>query len=242
MDPDFKVKVETFEGPLDLLLSLIEKKKLHISDVSLASITDEYIGYVRERGEYSIADMADFILVAATLMLIKSLALLPGLSVTPEEQASIEDLERRLRILERMRELSQHVRQRFGATRLFERQIAPSEGVVFAPPVSGSVSQAGMHAAMRRVIASIQTKPKLPEAKVKKVLRLEDAISNLMERITRNIRMSFKDFASGDRMNIIVNFLAVLELVKQGTLAASQEMHFADIQIESRDVSLPRYD
>ncbi len=244
MDPDFQVQAGAFEGPLDLLLTLIEKKKMHISDVSLAAITDDYIAYVNEKGGHSIADTADFILVAATLMLIKSLALLPGLSVTPEEQASIEDLENRLKTLERMRALSRHIEEQFGRHPLYAREAATPrpEGIIFAPPRNGSLTAVALLEAVKKAVAVIPQKTKLAVARVHTIIRLEDVITNLMERVTRNIKMSFREFAAGDRMNIIVSFLAVLELVKQGSLAASQSGHFGEIQLESMQVSTPRYD
>ena len=96
MPEDFKVRVGEFEGPLELVLDLIEKRKMHISDVSLSQVADEFIEYIKSFEEFPIADSADFILVASTLLLIKSKSLLPNLQLTEEEQGSIEDLENRL--------------------------------------------------------------------------------------------------------------------------------------------------
>ena len=96
MHDDFKVKIGEIEGPLELILDLIEKRKLHISDVSLSQVADEFIEYIKSFEEFPIQDSADFILVASTLLLIKSKSLLPNLSLTPEEQDNIEDLENRL--------------------------------------------------------------------------------------------------------------------------------------------------
>ena len=96
METDFKVKVGEFEGPLELILDLIEKRKLHISDISLSQVADEFIEYIKSFEEFPMSDSADFILVASTLLLIKSKSLLPNLPLTEEEQGSIEDLENRL--------------------------------------------------------------------------------------------------------------------------------------------------
>src|SRR3989344_9116880 len=93
----FHVKTEVFEGPLDLLLSLIEKHKLHINDVSLSKVTDDYISYVNAQVDFPMGQAADFILVASTLVLIKSKSLLPTLDLSKEEQGDIADLERRLK-------------------------------------------------------------------------------------------------------------------------------------------------
>ncbi|HVT74797.1 MAG TPA: segregation/condensation protein A, partial [Candidatus Paceibacterota bacterium] len=97
----FTVKQERFEGPLELLLDLIEKRKLFVNDVSLSKVADDYIGYVNNLGEFPVAEGAQFVLIASTLLLIKSKSLLPTLELTTDEQASIDDLNRRLKIYER---------------------------------------------------------------------------------------------------------------------------------------------
>src|SRR5680860_1759995 len=103
---DFKLKMNNFEGPLDLLLSLIEKKKLHISDITLAQVTDDYISYIRNGQNISLENIANFILVASTLVLIKSYSLISTLSITEEEKENIEDLETRLKKYQRIKELA----------------------------------------------------------------------------------------------------------------------------------------
>src|SRR4051812_4242556 len=118
---DFKVKMEAFEGPLGLLLNLVEKRKLFINDISLSKVADDFISYVRELGNFPIAESAEFILVASTLLLIKSKSLLPTLDLTSEEQDSIEDLEKRLKLYQRIRDLTIHVREKFGKDIIFEK-------------------------------------------------------------------------------------------------------------------------
>src|SRR6478609_2971026 len=93
---DFAVKTPVYEGPLDLLLDLVEKRKLFVSDVSLAQVTDDFIKYIESHEEFPISESAEFIVIASTLMLVKSRSLLPMLELTQEEEASIEDLEKRL--------------------------------------------------------------------------------------------------------------------------------------------------
>src|SRR5665647_1776763 len=99
---EYKIKQGTFEGPLELLLSLIEDKKLFVNEISLAEVTNEYISYIKSLSDVSsdkhIADVSYFILIAATLILIKSKSLLPDLSLTEDEEEKISDLEARLRL------------------------------------------------------------------------------------------------------------------------------------------------
>src|SRR3989344_7208861 len=86
----YRVKTEQFEGPLDLLLSLIEKRKLFINDFALSKVADDYIAHIRSFETYPMNDVANFLLVASTLVLIKSKALLPDLNLTTEEESDID--------------------------------------------------------------------------------------------------------------------------------------------------------
>ncbi len=238
----FTVKQEHFEGPLDLLLDLIEKRKLFVNDVSLAKVADDYIAYVRNLSDFPVADSAQFILVASTLLLIKSKSLLPTLDLTTEEQASIDDLERRLKIYEKMRDISQKIKPLFGQNVMFsrgERKLDP----VFTPDADMTVPN--FLAAARRVLQSLPKKEFLPKVIVDKVISLEEMIGNLTERITSSLKMSFKDFSGAgkvEKVNVIVSFLAMLELVKQGVINVTQDNHFEDINMETGgDLGVPRY-
>src|SRR3989344_7839202 len=129
---NFKVRVGEFEGPLEVLLDLIEKRKLHISDVTLSQVADEFIEYTKSFENFPIGDSADFILVASTLLLIKSKSLLPNMPLTEEEQVSIEDLENRLALYKKHKDLSLNLGRMFGNFLYFAQE---KRGVraVFAP-------------------------------------------------------------------------------------------------------------
>src|SRR3990167_10444275 len=132
MNPDFKVRVGEFEGPLTLLLDLIEKKKLHISDISLSDVADEFIEHIKSFEEFPMADSADFILIASTLLLIKSKSLLPNLDLTEEEQGSIEDLENRLSAYKRYKDLAKNLEKMFGNFLYFSQE-SKVLNAVFSP-------------------------------------------------------------------------------------------------------------
>src|SRR3989344_7594620 len=132
----FTVKTPHFEGPLELLLDLIERRKLFINDISLAAVTDDYLAYLEGRKEAGapLSEIAHFILIASTLLLIKSKSLLPSLSLTEEETESMEDLERRLRLYRRVKELAGEVGERWGKNILWARSATRPVEIVFAPP------------------------------------------------------------------------------------------------------------
>lgn len=238
----FTVKQEHFEGPLELLLDLIEKRKLFVSDVSLAKVADDYVSYIKNLSEFPLADSAHFVLIASTLLLIKSKSLLPNLDLTTEEQASIEDLERRLRLYERMRKLSRVLGSLFGQKPLFARGERRREPV-FSPDESMTISN--LAEAAHRVLTNLPKKEFLPKVFVDKIISLEEMIINLTKRVSASLKMSFREFTGaagkGEKINVIISFLAMLELVKQGIITVRQERHFDDIHMETESVGVPKY-
>lgn len=248
MGAGFTVRTEHFEGPLDLLLALIEKRKLFVNDISLVQVTDDYISHVRDFEEFPIGEVADFVLVASTLVLIKSKSLLPTLTLSEDESVDIEDLKGRLRLYKKVKELSKHVQERFGKHIIFERNQSKQLNVVFSP--DESITTENLHTAFQNVLNNLPKKEKLPEATVKKVISIDEMIDRLTDRIQSSLQMSFSEFSSYRRgapiskevkVNVIIGFLAMLELVKQGIVRVEQEEHFGEIGMETQDFSVPNY-
>lgn len=237
----FTVKQEHFEGPLHLLLELIERRELHINDLALARVTDDFLAYAKGFRDFPLAESAQFALIAATLLLIKSKSLLPSLALTTEETQSIEELEHRLALLKRFRALSRHVRERFLRAPLFlplERKRDP----VFAPPAR--LSATSIVRALREVLAALPKGETLSSVVVKRVISLEEMILNLTRRIKTALRLNFGEFAKehrAERTAVIVGFLALLELVRQGIIAVTQDRAFGEIMMETEEVGTPRY-
>jgi segregation and condensation protein A len=248
---EYKVRVGEFEGPLDLLLSLIEKRKLCVNDISLAEVTDGYIEYVKSFDEFPMSSSADFLIVASTLLLIKSLSLLPGITLTPEEKDSIEDLEARLKTYADIKEKSSFIKELFGKNPIFFGGLKRrADQVIFTP--TEEINPSNMLASAKALIDALPKKEKLSEVKIKKVISLEEAIDNLHKRIQSGLRMKFSDFAKvknasspeevkAEKINFVVSFLAMLELIKRGVLRYNQGTHFSDIHLESNDVTVPSY-
>lgn len=238
------MKTGVFEGPLEVLLELIEKRKLFINEISLAKVADDYISYVKNLGAFPMGESANFILIASTLLLIKSKSLLPILELSEEEQGDIRDLERRLKIYRKIKELSVGVRERFGKNILFApepRRVEP----IFSP--DSSMTVAGFLGAIREVLQNLPKKELLPKAIVEKVMSLEEMITRLTERVSAALKMSFREFSQShkegvsSKVHVIVSFLAMLELVKQGIISVTQERHGDDILMETENISTPRY-
>ena len=244
----YHMKTERFEGPLDLLLTLIEKRKLFIGDFALAKVADEYIEHIRKFEAFPMNDVANFLLVASTLVLIKSKALLPELDLGDEEKGDIDDLKRRLAMYELFRGLGEHIRVNFGKELIFERSGRPELIPVFAPEKHCSAASVGE--SMRAVLAALPKKIELPKATVRKIVSIEEMMSRLAKRVGETLRTSFGNFSrykkgkqpsKEERLEIIVSFLAMLELVKQGVVHATQHEEYGDIDIETRKLDTPQY-
>lgn len=238
----FTVKTQSFEGPLDLLLDLIEKRKLFISDISLAKVTDDFIEHVKNLGTVAISESAHFILVASTLLLIKSKSLLPGLALTDEEQVDIASLETRLKIYKKIKEASLHVQKIFGKDIIFLQSQSRPIDPVFTPEPDFNLEKALF--ILKDLINRLPKKENAPKVLLKKVISLEDMIGTLTTRITSHLKMSFKEFTKEhkeNRVNVIISFLAMLELVKQGIVHVSQDNTFGDIVMETKEVGVPHY-
>lgn len=238
----FQIKTEVFEGPLDLLLQLIEKRKLFINDVSLAQVTNDYIEYVKAVEHFPMKDIAQFILIASTLLLLKSKSLLPTISLTDDEEECIEDLEQRLRMYKYFKNLSTGIHEIFGRKIIFGRTHTRITNPLFSP--QKNFTPKGAHQSILTVIDHLPRKKKYIEVAVKRIVSLENTIQSLTDRMQKTLRMSFREFAQHDKaekIDIIIGFLAMLELVKQEVIHVNQEKHFDEIHMESRTPSLPQY-
>jgi segregation and condensation protein A len=235
------IKTHVFEGPLELLLDLVEKRKLLINDISLASVTDEYMRQVSLMQELSLPNTAQFISLAATLLLIKSKSLLPVLELTQEEEEGIDDLEIRLKRYQLYRALGQEIEAVFGVKMTHARQFVPSATPLFVTDQFTSIS--ALQEAITNVVLNLPKKEEKPKVKVRKVISLEEMIEKLHERIERQMKLTFKELIadSAEKANVIVGFLAVLESVKQGSILVAQAKRFEDIHIEKESVGAPKY-
>lgn len=224
-----------------MLLDLIEARKLLVNDLALANITEDYIQHVRAQTAFPVEETANFIQIAATLLLIKSKSLIPDLALSDDENADVEDLKRRLAAYEKVREAAREL------SRIYGKHVMAPEGerapeVVFAP--SNDLSAAALAEALARVLAAREAVEELPEARVKPLVTIEEMMDQLAKRVQSAMTLSFKDFHGGtkEKVEVIVSFLALLELVKQGAVAAEQHEVYGDIRIShTAPASVPHY-
>lgn len=237
IDNSYKIKTGTFEGPFSLLLHLVEKRKLFINDVSLAEVTEDYLKYLNSLEKINPEEASGFLVVASTLLLIKSKSLLPNLNLTDEEQGDIKNLEERLRLYELFSKLSVHLKNNFGQKIIFPPLERKNNLLVFLP--DEQITQESMMVCVKDVLHAMPKKVFLPKVEVKKVISIEEMLDKLVERIQNTMKMSFGEFSpkghtKEERLIVIVGFLAMLELVRQGVIHAMQEVDRGDILMEKR--------
>jgi segregation and condensation protein A len=236
-----QVRTDGYEGPFELILDLIEKRKLSVNDLSLSQVTDDYIQYVRGQGSFPMEEAAQFIGIAATLLLIKSKSLVPDLELTDDEEEDVDDLKRRLLYYEKVRSARQELARVYGKDVLVEAGARIPEPL-FTPARDFSI--AVLSDALRGALTALAKEAEaLPEARVRPLVTIEEMMDTLLTRVQKTLTLSFAEF-SGDtkeRIEIIVTFLALLELVKEGAVEAHQHESFADIRISDTSTSVPHY-
>lgn len=237
-DPSFKLQLPVFEGPLDLLLYLIEREELDITAVSLVQVTDQYLSYLHG-GEQMDADaLAEFIAVGARLLYLKSRALLPR---PPSDEEGLEelgdDLVQRLREYRRFREAAAALRNiEEQGLRAYPR-LAPPPALPMPTGLDG-VTLDLLAGIVREVL---ERRPEAPPEVVvpRQLVTVEEKIAELSSALREHRRLSFRAFisASSSRIEVIVAFLAVLELIKALRLCAEQDAIFGDISLVALEQS-----
>jgi segregation and condensation protein A len=229
---DYHVKTQHFEGPLDLLLVLIEDRKLDITQVSLAHVTDAYLEYIREQDTITLSSMTDFLSVAAKLVLIKSRALLPLLQFDEEEEQDIAELERQLAALAALKDsiadfaTALELRQS-----LYARKSMWGTQAQFIPAPNMTLQD--LENAFKKSLYSIPQLDAIEEKIIADVMSLEQKISHIQSVVMQRAETVFSDIGNGDRRDVVVSFLALLELVKQKIIVAKQGAAFNDIILKS---------
>ena len=245
----YQVNLTKFTGPLDLLLSLIEEKKLAINEISLAQVAEQFLDYLKNL-EKEFGDLnrnqeksfeyqrvlSDFLVVASRLILIKSRALLPTLVLTEEEETDIKDLGRRLGEYKKIRELARELGQfARGREAFYAREFYRNMQVVFYPPKD--ITPAALYRAYEAVIRTLPKFERLETDSVKKVVTLEEKMKELLERVAGSVEASFAQVTAGakKRIDIVLTFLAILMLFRKQILEISQDNLFGPITIKSKN-------
>src|SRR3989344_1750273 len=228
-----QVKVEQFEGPLDLLLQLIEQQQLDVSTVALASVTEQFLAYVKNLQEKNPINLADFLIIAAKLLVIKSKSLLPNLDLGIEEEETAFDLTAQLLQYKKYKEAAKYLRN-LDAKR---KQSWPRESefldrVTFLP--DPEITPMVLAQSLRTLAAELKEIIRLPQQVMKEVVSISEKIAHIQTLISGKLETSLSSLLKDakSKTEVIVTFLALLELTKQRIVVLEQSEHFADIMIK----------
>lgn len=229
----YEVRIEKFEGPLDLLLQLVEKQEMEITNISLVAVTEPFVQHIREhQGKIAPEDLADFLVIAAKLVYLKSKALLPDLS---EELDEGPDLETQLRMYKAFADAAKKIgaqwnegREAFARTQRVVKQTEP----VFSPPQN--VTPSLLKELYEKAVKRLEPILSLPKAAIERAITIEEKIEHLRTRVKSMMQVSFHRFLadSQDRHEMVVGFLALLELIKQRIVRVEQGNLFDDIRLQ----------
>lgn len=238
---EFTVKLDRFEGPYTKLLELIEERKLSITEISLVSVADDYIAYIKSLEDKNLVDISQFILVASTLMLMKAKSLLPGVSYTEEEEKQVHDLEHKLELYALLMGACGRIRNIYQKTPLYSRErINYKGGSVFVP--DHRVTGAMLLSIAQLTLATFVTPKQLVKVAVEAALRIENVIESMLNRVRTMQSVTLQSLADGAKTVeerkklLIINFIALLELIRSGSIHAEQSTDGGDISILSNTV------
>lgn len=231
---NYKVQTPVYEGPLDLLLDLIERAELDITSVSLATVTDQYLTYIKNLEELNADEISAFLVMAAKLLQIKSEALLPR---PPVRAAGEEDLGRslvdQLKLYKRYKEIGAWLNERQQAHLRTYLRVAPPPKVEPKLDLSSLTLEKFITAAQEAFAKEQARKPLdamigAPRVTIREKI---DLIAKTLKEAERSTFRALLD-RGASRLEIVVTFLALLELVKRYRVAARQEDLFSDIEID----------
>lgn len=255
MDLNFKLEKLEFEGPMDLLLHLIDKNKVDIMDIPIASITDQYFEYLNAMQQSDMGrrmdTMSDFLVMAATLLDIKARMLLP-----PEKDEEGEEIDPRSELVEKLLEYKMYKamsyelkgREDDAAMALYHSPDIPKEVRAYREPVDlENLLQGVTLAQLRKVFDEVMKRQTdridTAHSTFGRIEKEEVDSRKVMETVTKRImkkkRCSFRSLLSekAGKMYVVITFLTILELMRMGRVAAEQDEGFGEIMITARDKS-----
>lgn len=228
----YQIKLEKFEGPLDLLHQLIESKKLEITEISLAQVADQFLSYLKKSPRLAMEDMANFLSVAGRLVLIKSRALLPFLQLTEEEEKDAQSLKEQLAEYQKYKELAGLIgKLDKNGSRFYSRAyLAGLEPIFYFPR---KLNSEALTSALNNLILTITLPQRIPQARMIKQISLEQKLKEIQNKIKEKMELNFSQVVDPQNTEEKVTaFMAVLELLKRSQISAEQKINFEDIKLK----------
>ncbi len=234
---NYALSLENYQGPLETLLSLIEQKKLEITGVNLAQVTGDFLAHIetlkreeeKNSGFLSLL-IADFLVIASRLILIKSKTLLPQLELTEEEQEDVRDLEARVRLYQTLKNTHTLFKNQWNITpQLYAREFMMNTEPFFYPPKT--LKSEHLCNALSKLIGELEKILKPVSLVKREIITLKERIEHLIARLTTT-PISFKQLSNKEEKGeVVLLFLAVLHLIKLEIVEVSQDSHFGEMTL-----------
>lgn len=225
-----EVKLEQFTGPLDLLLQLIEQDQLNITEISLTRVTEQFFAYLDTLGASRPDELADFLVIATKLVYLKSKQLLPALQPEVGEGPSLAD---QLKMYARYREASKFIEELWNrgtvAYGRIEPRIVSTEFVLPNNAVAGELTKA-----MVWLLNRLKPVNPLPEVSIDRTISVRQKVESIFNSLKQLGKLTFSKLLgrAENRTDLIVSFLALLELVKHGRVSIEQSDSFSEMEIK----------
>jgi segregation and condensation protein A len=237
----YTIKTDQFEGPLDVLLRMIEKNRLDVTRFSLAEVAGEYLNYIEERRhqEEILKNLSQFLWVASGLALLKSKALLPNIEIENNQEGDLEELEQKLKEYKKFKQLKEEIKIKLSKEEeKFEKE-EQQEAIEGAKNINQNIfieKNKLLNYYLRARRDFLETKKQLQKRDWKKedILNMEEKISQIRTFLKKTSRVSFLKTITNpqDKLEVVVSFLSILELLKQKSVKIEQKDLFADIFIQ----------
>ena len=227
----YQVKIEQFEGPFDLLLEIIEAKKLPLVELSLSKITDQFFEHLKTVSLQDPSDLVEFLVVASHLVLLKSRELVPDDTNEVDKEGSIQELERRLALYQPFRTAAKELGKSERARKMFfaREAFVGFKNIFFFP---SGLKTYDIFSSIEAIVAEITLPERIPQARIKDFISMQICIERLQSALAEKGSLEFKEFVQDkkeeDRM---IYFLGVLELDRLGKINTEQKTNFGRITL-----------
>ncbi|MEA2007238.1 MAG: ScpA family protein [Patescibacteria group bacterium] len=232
----FQVKTKQFEGPLHLLLELIENQKLDITRVSLTHVADDFLAHIEKEKGIGLGSLSEFLLISSQLILLKSKALLPIFEFTQEEEEDLEDLQQRLIEYQKFQKISEEIGKARELNKIsFSRDEERTFLSVFIPQ---DISSKYLNEVYVNILQEVPAKEDLAEHVMEEVVSLEEKIVQLKDTIEKRMKIAFHETVeqAESKVDVVVTFLAMLEMIKQRIVSVQQSEMFGEIIIKKNTI------
>lgn len=226
----YKVKIEQFEGPLDLLLEIIEAKKLALHQIPLAQIVDQFIDYLSNSlTRRTPEELVEFLVVASRLVLLKSRELVPEEKITDEEEGNINLLKKQLSFYQLFRKSAKELRRQEQQGESFHAReaFAGFKSIFYFPR---GLKTKHLTGALETLLAAVTLPKKIPQARIKDTISIAQCIKELSRMLENKKTVNFSElFVKWEADKGLINFLGVLELARLGKINPTQKSNFGTI-------------